>query len=175
VTTTLALSVLQPWAWAIIHAGKTIENRDWRHGCAHRGPLYIHASKWPATDSMKSEAMAELHDTAKDAIVVAHKNGVDLGPKVTLRNFMDARGCILGSVRVIAEVHERDGRGAVYERRGVFTRWLTVEEERWCTGGFGLLLADAKPTPLVKHKGALSLWRVTEEALAALDAEGGAR
>ena len=26
----LALSVRQPWAWAIIHAGKDIENRSWR-------------------------------------------------------------------------------------------------------------------------------------------------
>lgn len=26
----LALSVRQPWAWAIIHAGKDIENRSWQ-------------------------------------------------------------------------------------------------------------------------------------------------
>ena len=24
-----ALTIKQPWAWAIIHAGKDIENRDW--------------------------------------------------------------------------------------------------------------------------------------------------
>lgn len=38
-----ALSIHQPWAWAIMHAGKTIENRTWR--TSHRGPLLIHASK----------------------------------------------------------------------------------------------------------------------------------
>jgi hypothetical protein len=37
-----ALSVQQPWAWAIIHAGKCIENRDWR--THHRGWIAIHAS-----------------------------------------------------------------------------------------------------------------------------------
>jgi hypothetical protein len=37
-----ALSVRQPWAWAIIHAGKDIENRTWR--THYRGPLFIHAS-----------------------------------------------------------------------------------------------------------------------------------
>lgn len=37
------LSVIQPWAWAIIHAGKTVENRTWE--CAYRGELAIHASK----------------------------------------------------------------------------------------------------------------------------------
>ena len=39
-----ALSIRQPWAWAILHAGKRIENRDWR-GCYYRGPLLIHAAK----------------------------------------------------------------------------------------------------------------------------------
>jgi hypothetical protein len=37
-----ALTVRQPWAWAILHAGKDIENRTWR--TKHRGTLAIHAS-----------------------------------------------------------------------------------------------------------------------------------
>jgi hypothetical protein len=44
----LALSVRQPWAWAIIHAGKDIENRDWRKpnpGLNFRGRVALHASK----------------------------------------------------------------------------------------------------------------------------------
>ncbi|MEM7300696.1 MAG: ASCH domain-containing protein [Pseudomonadota bacterium] len=43
-----ALSVRQPWAWAIIHAGKDIENRSWQavnHGRNVRGRIAIHASK----------------------------------------------------------------------------------------------------------------------------------
>jgi hypothetical protein len=36
-----ALTIRQPWAWAIAHAGKNVENRDWfTH---YRGPLAIHA------------------------------------------------------------------------------------------------------------------------------------
>lgn len=35
------LTVRNPWAWAIIHAGKSVENRQRR--TAHRGPLLIHA------------------------------------------------------------------------------------------------------------------------------------
>jgi hypothetical protein len=38
-----ALSIHQPWAWAILHAGKTVENRTW--STKYRGPLLIHASK----------------------------------------------------------------------------------------------------------------------------------
>jgi hypothetical protein len=37
------LSVRQPWAWALIHAGKDIENRTWP--TKYRGPVAIHASK----------------------------------------------------------------------------------------------------------------------------------
>lgn len=39
----LALSIRQPWAWAIINAGKDIENRDWK--TKFRGPVCIHAAK----------------------------------------------------------------------------------------------------------------------------------
>lgn len=38
-----ALSIRQPWAWAITHAGKRIENRNW--STAYRGPFLVHASK----------------------------------------------------------------------------------------------------------------------------------
>lgn len=38
-----ALTVRQPWAWAIIHGPKRIENRTWR--TTYRGPLAIHAGR----------------------------------------------------------------------------------------------------------------------------------
>lgn len=38
-----ALSVMEPWASLIIHAGKNVENRTWY--CGYRGPLVICASK----------------------------------------------------------------------------------------------------------------------------------
>ena len=37
------LSIKQPWAWAIIHAGKDIENRTW--ATKFRGRFLVHASK----------------------------------------------------------------------------------------------------------------------------------
>ena len=37
-----ALSVRQPWAWAIIHAGKDSENRNWK--TRFRGRIAIHAA-----------------------------------------------------------------------------------------------------------------------------------
>ncbi len=43
-----ALSVRQPWASAIVHLGKSVENRSWRRpnpGLEFRGPVCIHAAK----------------------------------------------------------------------------------------------------------------------------------
>lgn len=48
-----ALSVRQPWAWAIIYAGKDVENRDWRKpnpGLTFRGRVAIHASSGMTRD-----------------------------------------------------------------------------------------------------------------------------
>lgn len=36
-----AITVRQPWAWAIAHGGKTVENRS--RGTAYRGTLLVHA------------------------------------------------------------------------------------------------------------------------------------
>lgn len=44
----LAISVRQPWAWAIVYAGKPVENRSWRSrnpGLKFRGDCCVHASK----------------------------------------------------------------------------------------------------------------------------------
>jgi len=38
-----ALSIRQPWAWLIVHAGKDIENRCWR--THYRGCVLVHAAK----------------------------------------------------------------------------------------------------------------------------------
>lgn len=38
-----ALSILQPWAYAILHLGKDIENRTWR--TSYRGRFLIHTGK----------------------------------------------------------------------------------------------------------------------------------
>ena len=46
-----ALSVRQPWAWAIIYAGKDVENRTWP--TRYRGFVIVHASQ--RVDDVSSE------------------------------------------------------------------------------------------------------------------------
>jgi hypothetical protein len=38
-----ALSIQQPWAWLILHAGKDVENRTWP--AKYRGKFFIHTGK----------------------------------------------------------------------------------------------------------------------------------
>lgn len=46
-----ALTVQQPWAWAIIHGGKTVENRTQQW--TYRGTLAIHAgARWSYSGSI---------------------------------------------------------------------------------------------------------------------------
>lgn len=59
-----ALSVRQPWAWALFYAGKDLENRDWRPtnpGLKQRGWIAIHASKG-MTKAYYQEAAAYMRD-----------------------------------------------------------------------------------------------------------------
>lgn len=92
----LALSVRQPWAWAIIHAGKDIENRSWQavnHGLNTRGRIAIHAAKGLTRDEYEgaAEFMASIGVKCPEA-----------------RDLL--RGGIIGSVEVIDVVTGSDSR-----------------------------------------------------------------
>ncbi len=54
-----ALSIRQPWTWAILYAGKRVENRTWYTD--YRGPIFIHAGlrvDWAAVDDLRDEIEA---------------------------------------------------------------------------------------------------------------------
>lgn len=92
----LALSVRQPWAWAITSAGKDIENRSWQavnHGLRQRGRIAIHAAKG---------LTREEYEDGRDFI---ESLGIACPPAVDLR-----RGGIVGSVEVVDVVGESDSR-----------------------------------------------------------------
>lgn len=49
-----ALSIRQPWTWAILYAGKRVENRSWP--TCYRGPIYLHAGMqvdWDSLDDLE--------------------------------------------------------------------------------------------------------------------------
>jgi hypothetical protein len=90
----IALSVRQPWAWAIIHCGKDIENRSWQavnHGLHKRGRIAIHAAKGMTRDE---------YQKARDFI-----DGLGY---VTPDAHALLRGGICGSVEVVDVVRQSD-------------------------------------------------------------------
>lgn len=81
----IALSIRQPWAWLILHAGKDIENRCWP--TRFRGRVLLHASK--------GCTQAEYENAYFDAA----ENGVDVR---TMPGWKEIeRGGIVGSVEIV--------------------------------------------------------------------------
>ena len=77
-----ALTVKAPWAWAIIHAAKDVENRTW--STAYRGPLAIHAGV---------VCTRTYHTWAAGWMAAID---VDTPPLDEL-----AKGCVIGTVEVV--------------------------------------------------------------------------
>ncbi len=128
------LSVRQPWAWAIIHAGKTHENRTeasirlggMREVVGRR--ICIHAGKGMTRD--------EYEEAAEFIRRLAGR----CPPAADLE-----RGGIIGTVRV----------------SGLITTRLEREAETspWFFGPCALLLADAEPCGFVGADGQLGMFR----------------
>lgn len=104
----LALSVRQPWAWAIIHAGKDIENRSWQsvnHGLRMRGRIAIHAAK--GMTKAEYEEGCEFIDSM---------GWTCPGPTALFR------GGVIGSVEVVDVVAKHDSRW-FFGPRGLVLRY----------------------------------------------------
>jgi hypothetical protein len=86
----VALSVRQPWAWALIHAAKDVENRDWGSeypASGFRGAVAIHASQ----GMTRSE-----YEEAREFIA-------SIGVECPLPHLL-VRGAIIGVARVLGFV-----------------------------------------------------------------------
>lgn len=152
-----AITVQQPWAWAIAHGGKTIENRS--RTLSYRGPLAIHAGKaWArrgAQDPRVRQALAP-HRTdlaATGEIIPAQYPG-----RFTA-----------GAIIAIADLVD------VHPGTGCCPPWGHTPDPADATPVHHLVLAAIRPlaTPIA-CPGALGLWRPPTH-LAALLTPGGER
>lgn len=92
----MALSIRQPWAWAILYAGKDVENRSWQavnRGLTVRGRIAIHASS--------GLGKSEYLDVASWMYTI----GVVCPPARDLQ-----RGGIIGSVEVVDVVRDYESK-----------------------------------------------------------------
>ena len=153
----VALSVYAPWAFAILHLGKTIENRSLRganrNGFPRRflGEFWIHASLWPGGSQrpLNANQQHELKDEFQSAF--ARSGHTKESFRVVTLGEVDAmRGHIVGRATVTGYVEQSD------------SPW-------YAAGSLGIVLANpvalARP---VAASGALGWWRVPEAQLAEL-------
>jgi hypothetical protein len=102
----VAISVRQPWAWAIVHASKPVENRDWSKrnpGLSFRGPVCIHASQGMTRAEYEeaSEFMASIGVACPDpselqiAGIVGVTTIVDIVTEMNSPWFFGPKGLVL--------------------------------------------------------------------------------
>lgn len=133
---TLALSVHQPFAWAIFHARMDIENRDWP--TQQRGRVLIHAAA-----IVRQEDYSIFQRTCRDPahwLCQAIACGGGLPKKGDL-----PRGGIVGE----AEIAD----------------CVTEHPSPWFTGPYGFVLRNARVLPFKPLTGSLRFFDVDEVSL----------
>ncbi|MES2671594.1 MAG: ASCH domain-containing protein [Pseudomonadota bacterium] len=128
----MALSVRQPWAWAIIFAGKDIENRSWQavnHGLVRRGRIAIHASK-----GMGKAEYEDARDFINEILAMTPDAGLRCPEAKDL-----LRGGIIGSVDVTDVVKDSNS--------------------HWFMGPRGLVLREPRASEFVPAVGALGYFK----------------
>ena len=135
-----ALSIRQPWAWAILNAGKDIENRPRRFH--YRGPICLHASQHKDRNEAQWDACMAILDGMHGAFTM-RELAAQQGRWSSASTSNEAvRGGIIGTAEIVDCVEQSDS--------------------PWFFGPFGLVLENIKPVEFVPVKGALGLfnWRM---------------
>jgi hypothetical protein len=134
----IALSIRQPWAWAILYAGKDVENRSWAlpaHMVGKR--ILLHASK--------TCSRAEYED-ASDTIEIVH--GFRVPPLAELD-----RGAVVGAFTLVGCFGPSEVGGGQWHIQGQF--------------GLSIAKVSVLPSP-VSCKGALGFFSVPPDVAKAI-------
>jgi hypothetical protein len=143
-----ALSLSRPWLWAILEAGKRVENRDWQPPKAIIGKyIALHAAK-----SFDHQAFFTIERALEF-------NGVLFDLPKNPKQHLDSH--IVGVARVTGFVEDSN------------RHTLPRDQRPWYMGKYGWLLEDVTKleTP-IPCSGALSLWKMPPEVLQALEVQG---
>lgn len=174
-----ALSIRQPWAWAILQAGKRIENREWRAAPTYRGPLLIHAAKGctgleyqDAAGWMVDAGVAEQcgawdfeveRAQAESRIVVPRLADLDRGGVVGVCRLADVVAVDrMGHQRSTTHILPTGDRCHQCDAAGEALQRACPKRDRWFFGPLGLVLADVRALPFVPFPGALGFFDVPD-------------
>lgn len=147
-----AITVRQPWAWAIVRGGKDVENRSRNIAGSYRGPIAIHAALADADNAPESLWL----DAARD-----HETLVLREPGKSWARWQP-RGAIIGLANLWA-VHE--ARPGCCPNRGAEpfgSPWAMADHWHLCLAGARHF---QEPIPC---RGALGLWTPCPDVLDAI-------
>lgn len=140
-----AISIRQPWAWAIVAGYKDVENRDWP--TRYRGRVLIHASKREETGDVDYVVNLVAHQTGRTREDIAREYGDHL--------LAGGLGAIVGAATIDDCVEDM--------------------RSDWFFGKYGFVVADATAIQPVPCKGALSFFNVPPQVAQAIrEASGSA-
>jgi hypothetical protein len=168
-----ALTVQQPWAWAIIHGGKDVENRTqaWKY----RGPLAIHAGARISGRGMESPLIGEALKRLGHVMPPGVKHPILINDFGHLWGAQIYTGAIIGVVDLV-DVHT----AVVYQTRDSLAA-LDCCESPWAETGYTehsgrqrrdivhLEVANPRPLTPIPAVGRLGLWTPDVDLLAAIE------
>jgi hypothetical protein len=149
----MALTIRQPWAWAIAAAGKDVENRSWHTG--YRGPLAVHAG-------LANDGAVVLRPRWRGLYEASWGHGDPAAAHGAVIAVAQLAGCHL---------HDPGGSGCGHDGRWEVraddrcSDWAFPREWHW-------QLRDVRPlAEPVSCTGRLGLWRLPPAAAAAVAAQ----
>ena len=172
VVPTHALSIRQPWAWAVVAAYKPVENRSWRPAAFHVGKtIAIHASV--STSDMVQEIddfLCHMHPAIKAEMWGPISKDSAIG--------MIQFGCLIGTVQ-IAGCERFDESDPAGSRRRIDAAakalgcHLVVPASRWANPGLEcwLVRQAVQFRETIPCPGKLNLWVLTAEMRARIAVE----
>lgn len=158
-----ALTVQQPYAWAIVHGGKTVENRT--QAWAYRGPLAIHAgARWSLSGGKANvvrQAMRPLlmkRQRGRGIDPAEHPERFPFGAIIGVVDLVDAHLALTCAAGDHGEMCSAWAESS-YDEHGGRTRRDVVH----------LVLENPRPLPTpIPAKGRLGLWTPDPVVLAQL-------
>lgn len=170
-----AITIKQPWAWAIFH-GKDVENRSRNIAGSYRGPVAIHAGVsvedlYDVHDARIAEALRSAQTSDRPTV----GDHLDFGAIIGVADLVDVHtpeDCWAKDFQYVRDLWEGDrdrfnalpdsGAGGVAGKARLCSPWAQHNE------GYHLVLADPRPCEPIPCRGALGLWTVPDDIAARL-------
>ena len=143
------ITVRQPWAWAIVHGGKDVENRTRNIAGSYRGPVAIHAGEAFAMEGFKDPTYQAARNAAGPVV-----------RQVGLNHF-----AIIGVVDLVDVHHDQDCwlKPWKHEVESRCSDWAQHDHHH-------IVFGNPRPIDPIPTKGNLGLWRPDAELLARIEA-----